>query len=259
MAGWNLLFNRGTSPAPDPTRPDAWNRGRTLVDGLGHCGACHTPRNALGAERGGAAYLAGGEAEGWDAPALTRLSAAPVPWSEKELYAYLRTGASAHHGAAAGPMAPVVDELKALPDADIRAMAAYLASFNDALPPDEAEAKAQAAAAGVPVPAGFSAAARLYDGACATCHEAGRGAVLAGAGQPLGLHTSLHAERPDTFLRAVLAGIERPADGAMPGFAATLDDRQIAELAAYVRARFAPGRPPWQDVAETAARLRAAP
>jgi nicotinate dehydrogenase subunit B len=155
-------------------------------------------------------------------------------------------------------MAPVVDELKALPDADIRAMATYLAGFNDPLPAGEAEARAQAAAAGAPVPVGFTAAARLYDGACATCHEAGRGAVLAGAGHALGLHTSLHAERPDTFLRAVLAGIDRPARGVMPGFAATLDDRQIAELAAYVRARFAPARPPWQDLAETAAQLRAA-
>ncbi len=77
------------------------------------------------------AYLAGGFAEGWEAPALTSLSQAPIPWSEDELYAYLRTGESRLHGVAAGPMAPVVKELAALPDSDIRAMAVYLASFND--------------------------------------------------------------------------------------------------------------------------------
>ena len=106
-----------------------WNRGAYLVEGLGHCGACHSPRNALGAEKANA-YLAGGFAEGWEAPALTSLSQAPIPWSEDELYAYLRTGESRFHGVAAGPMAPVVKELASLPDQDIRAMAIYLASFN---------------------------------------------------------------------------------------------------------------------------------
>ena len=77
------------------------------------------------------AYLAGGFAEGWEAPPLTSLSHAPIPWSEDELYAYLRTGESRFHGVAAGPMAPVVKELASLPDQDIRAMAVYLSSFNE--------------------------------------------------------------------------------------------------------------------------------
>ena len=107
-----------------------WNRGAYLVEGLGHCSACHSPRNALGAERA-AAYLAGGVAEGWEAPPLNSLSHAPIPWNEDELYAYLRSGKSRFHGVAAGPMAPVVKELAALPDEDIRAMAVYLGSFQD--------------------------------------------------------------------------------------------------------------------------------
>src|SRR3977135_1396095 len=107
-----------------------WMRGPYLGNGLGLGGACHSPRNALGAERQ-SAYLAGGFAEGWEAPALTSLSQAPIPWSEDELFAYLRTGESRLHGVAAGPMAPVVKELAALPDSDIRAMAVYLASFNE--------------------------------------------------------------------------------------------------------------------------------
>ena len=107
----------------------SWNRGAYLVEGLGHCGACHSPRNAFGAEKANA-YLAGGFAEGWEAPPLTSLSHAPIPWSEDELFAYLRSGKSRFHGVAAGPMAPVVKELKPA-DQDIRAMAVYLGSFND--------------------------------------------------------------------------------------------------------------------------------
>ena len=131
LAGWNALFHRPSEFQPDPARSEMWNRGAYLVEGLGHCSACHSPRNALGAEKQHA-YLAGGFAEGWEAPALTSLSLAPIPWSEDELYAYLRTGESRFHGVAAGPMAPVVKELAALPDRDIRAMAAYLGSFNNA-------------------------------------------------------------------------------------------------------------------------------
>ena len=132
MAGWNSLFHSPQTFRPDATKSEVWNRGAYLVEGLGHCGACHSPRNELGAEMA-TRYLAGGFAEGWEAPALTSLSQAPIPWSEDELYAYLRSGESRFHGVAAGPMAPVVKELKALPDADIRAMAVYLASFNTAI------------------------------------------------------------------------------------------------------------------------------
>src|SRR5438067_1479056 len=130
MAGWNALFHQPDVFQSDPSKSEIWNRGAYLVEGLGHCSACHSPRNALGAEKQNA-YLAGGFAEGWEAPALSSLSQAPIPWSENELYVYLRTGESRFHGVAAGPMAPVVKELMALPDQDIRAMAVYLASFSE--------------------------------------------------------------------------------------------------------------------------------
>src|ERR1700742_1610827 len=130
LAGWNALFHQADTFKPDLAKSDLWNRGAYLVEGLGHCSACHSPRNALGAEKANA-YLAGGLAEGWEAPPLTSLSHAPIPWSEDELFAYLRTGESRFHGVAAGPMAPVVKEMKALPDHDIQAMAAYLASFSE--------------------------------------------------------------------------------------------------------------------------------
>ncbi|GLS17035.1 aldehyde dehydrogenase [Labrys miyagiensis] len=259
MAGWNLLYNRSGELAADPAQSTQWNRGRYLVDGLGHCGACHSTRNVLGAEGTGAAYLAGGTAEGWDTPALTLLSSAPIPWSEDELFAYLRSGASAHHGVAAGPMAPVISELKALPDEDIRAMAVYLATFSTPSTPGQAQTQAanlvQASASSLH-PATTSAA-RLFDGACAVCHEAGRGAPLVNDGPPLALNTNLHAATPVNFLRVLVDGIDNSSHGAMPAFGKALNDQQIADLTRYVRARFAPDKPAWTDVEETVAVVRA--
>ncbi|MEH3085436.1 MAG: molybdopterin-dependent oxidoreductase [Xylophilus ampelinus] len=279
MAGWNALFHDPAPYRPDPARDAEWNRGAYLVNGLGHCGACHTPRNALGAERGGAAHLAGAMVDGWQAPALTALSVAPVPWSAASLYDYLRTGRSAAHGTAGGPMAPVVHELQQLPDADIRAMAAYLASFQAApgAPPPSASGAAGAvpvaadaaqawqtvvadAAARQPLPG--AAGQRLFQSACAACHHDGDGPTLLGANVPLALNTNLHADRPDNLLRAILDGVQHPptrAVGFMPGFRDALDDRQVADLAGWMRQRFAPGKPAWDGLPEAVRRSRATP
>lgn len=264
MAGWNALFHDATPWKPDPTRPPEWNRGAYLVQGAGHCGACHTPRNALGAEMGGAAFLSGALVDGWEAPALTGLSKAPVPWSADALYSYLRKGHSPEHGSASGPMAPVVQELAKLPDEDIRAMATYLASFSAAPEPAaEASAKAQAAvtraAALAPQP---GQAQRLFNGACAACHHDGDGPKLLGANVPLALNSNLHSDRPDNLLQVIVHGIREPASrelGFMPGFGDALSDAQIAELAGYMRQRYAPGRPAWTDVPAALARVRAGP
>jgi nicotinate dehydrogenase subunit B len=129
VAGWNWLYHDDSEYAPDASRSALWNRGKYLVDGAGHCGACHTPRNRLGAEKGGLAYLTGGEAEGWDAPALVG-HRGPVPWTEKALFDYLRTGFSKEHGVAAGPMGPVVAGLAALPESDVKAIAHYITSLS---------------------------------------------------------------------------------------------------------------------------------
>lgn len=259
MAGWNLLFNRGSELTPEPTRSAQWNRGRYLVDGLGHCGACHTPRNALGAEKAGSAYLAGGEAEGWEAPALTGRSPGPIPWSEAELHAYLRNGSAQHHGAASGPMASVIAELKSLPDADIRAMAVYLASLSQPLPEADADARAtriEAMTASANNPA-TSPVARLYEGACAACHDTGRAVPLVNAGPALGLSSKLHAATPTNLVNMLLEGGQHGI-GSMPSFATALDDRQLAELAAYLRERFAPGKPAWEGIEAAVARARKA-
>ncbi|MGH6702053.1 MAG: molybdopterin cofactor-binding domain-containing protein [Bradyrhizobium sp.] len=262
LAGWNALFHRAGPFEAHAAQSAAWNRGAYLVEGLGHCGACHSPRNALGAERA-EAYLAGGFAEGWEAPPLTSLSHAPIPWSEDELYAYLRSGESRFHGVAAGPMAPVVKELAALPDEDIRAMAVYLGSFQDnALdrPAQDALAAELESLTGPRVASASSMGARLYEGACAVCHAVG-GAALFGSRPSLALNSNLHGAAPDNLVQVILHGIASPASrelGYMPAFKDSLTDDQLAELVSYLRQQFAPDKPPWADVREAVSRIRQA-
>src|SRR6218665_3134661 len=90
MAGWNALFHDPAPLPPVPTQSAEWNRGAYLVNGLGHGGPCHTPRNALGAEQGGSAFLSGAMDDGWEAPALTQLSKATVPWDTDPPYRHPR-------------------------------------------------------------------------------------------------------------------------------------------------------------------------
>jgi nicotinate dehydrogenase subunit B len=262
MAGWNALFHSSATFAPNATQSAAWNRGAYLVEGLGHCGACHSPRNALGAEKA-EAYLAGGFAEGWEAPPLTSLSRAPIPWSEDELFAYLRSGESRFHGVAAGPMAPVVKELAALPDDDIRAMAIYLGSFNEksiGKAEQEALAAKLESSTGTQATSASSLGARLYDGACAVCHKVG-GAPLFGSRPSLALNSNLHSAAPDNLIQVILHGIAAPASsdlGYMPGFRDSFNDRQIAELVSYLRRQFAPDKPPWTGIDAAIGRARQA-
>lgn len=254
MAAWNALFLRAREWQADPARTAEWNRGAYLVETLGHCSACHSPRNTLGAEkRGGAYHLAGGMADGWEAPPLTAASHAPVPWTAGALYDYLRTGEAATHGSASGPMATVVAGLAVLPDADIRAMVAYLASVAGQEGTIDGAALARAAEARSPAMTADSTGARLYAGACAACHEAGGLVSLA-------LHSSLHSARPDNLVQAVLRGVAatRTAPGHMPAYADSLNDRQVADLLAHLRTRFAPDKPAWAGLERTVARVRRA-
>ena len=252
MAGWNALFHQPGVFEADATKSAAWNRGAYLVEGLGHCGACHSPRNALGAEKQ-TAYLAGGFAEGWEAPPLTSLSYAPIPWSEDELYAYLRSGESRFHGVAAGPMAPVVKELATLPDQDIRAMAVYLASFNEnaiGQPAQELLAAKLESSTGIRAVSASAIGARLYQGACAVCHAVG-GAPQFGSRPSLALNSNLHSAVPDNLIQIILHGIASPVSsdlGYMPGFKDSMTDGQLTELVAYLRQQFAPEKPPWTGV-----------
>ncbi len=243
VAGWNLLFLDDRRFGPDPAHDAEWNRGAYLVDGVAHCGACHTPRNLFGAERRGERF-AGGKAEGWTAPALAGAS-----WTADSLTTYLQTGAEARHGAAAGPMAPVWWTLARVPQAEVHAMATYIASFAGpaAAPPREDAGPA----AGLPGAATFA-------GACNACHGPAAPMMQAGAAA-LGYSGAVQAATPDNVLRVILWGIQPEqyrAGPQMPGYGTILTDAQVAEAAAYLRARYAPGRPAWTGVTELVKRIR---
>ena len=258
MAGWNAIFLRSGEVKAQPQRSAQWNRGSYLVNGLGHCAACHSPRNLMGAQKGGSAFLAGGMVDGWEAPALNGLSKAPTPWTEDQLFSYLSTGYTDAHGVAAGPMGPVVTELAKLPDSDRRAMAVYLASLSgDALAqPEPGPAAPQVSTLAL------SNGQRVFEGACQGCHADGLGPKLFGVSPSLASNSNLHSALPDNLLKVILQGIPVPATadlGYMPGFKDSLSNRQISELTAYLRQRFAPSEPAWQSLEQKVAQIRANP
>jgi nicotinate dehydrogenase subunit B len=260
LAFWNALFLRPGEYASNPARSAQWNRGAYLVEGLGHCSACHSPRNLLGAEAGGSRHFAGGSADGWEAPPLTALNQAPIAWSEAELFLYLTTGSSRFHGSAAGPMQSVVANLRTLPEDDMRAMAHYIASFNVQVPMPAQETMAQILEAQALLPGArtHETGAILFEGACASCHDIQAGS-LATIRPSLALNTNLHSASPNNAVRALLDGLNVPALGhlgAMPAFRNSFNDHQISDLVGYMRARFASNEPEWANVADVSARLR---
>ncbi len=115
------------------------------------------------------------------------------------------------------------------------------------------------AAVGAPLLQG--SAQRMFDQACAVCHHDGNSPQVLGVNVPLALNSNLHSDRPDNLLRSILQGVQAPPTpkvGFMPAFGDALDDRQLVELAAYMRQRFAPSKAPWTQLPEAVARARAA-
>jgi mono/diheme cytochrome c family protein len=261
IAGWKLLFLRRGIYQPDSTKSAEWNRGAYLVEGLAHCGACHTPRNGLGAERTSAQF-AGGDVNNWQAFALNGKSPAPAPWDTDALYAYLRQGFHPDHGTARGPMAEVVSNLSSVNESDVRAIATYMADmFGAPSIDDRKRGEAVLAQAKSPAPLTLdsnvnAAGASIYAAACATCHEAGR--ALPYGGVNLALSTALSSSDPRNAVNIVLSGV-RPVEGErspiMPGFAASMNDGQIVALLQYLRAQFS-NQPPWNRVETAVAEAR---
>src|SRR6202020_2286517 len=129
QAGWKLLFFRPGRFEPSPTHNAQWNRGAYLAEALDHCSACHSPRNLLGAEQGGAARYSGASVDGWFAPPLTAANPSPSPWTSDELHAYLFQGISRFHGTPAGPLSPAAHSLFGLSPADQDSLVRYIASL----------------------------------------------------------------------------------------------------------------------------------
>jgi len=259
QVGWRLLFFRPGRFEPDAGKSADWNRGAYLAEGLSHCGACHTPRNLLGAEEAGDAY-AGAAVDNWIAPALTAANPDPAPWTEQELDAYLRNGVSDLHGSAAGPMAPVVHGLAGLPASDAEAIALYFADIDHAAERSSSTGPAVARAMSyAPLGTGqeIDSDAGLYMAACASCHYNARAPL---ALRPdLSLNSALNLPSPSNFIEVVLHGIDA-RDGipgvVMPSFGHALSDADIASIAAYLR-RTRTTLPPWPDLEKQIAALRA--
>lgn len=261
QAGWKLLFFQPGRYVEQPARGDAWNRGAYLAEGISHCGACHTPRNALGAEERGQAF-AGAPVDSWVAPPLTKANPSPVPWSQDELSSYLRGGVSRFHGVAAGPMSTVVhDGLARLPDADISALGVYFADVGQAAA-RSAEARPAiewalaVSARGPALPT--DPAARLYAAACASCHFNGGGQINA-LRPDLALNSAVSLSDPTNLIQVMLFGVSA-REGAlgivMPGFASGFNDSDIARIAAYLRASRTT-LAAWPDLEKTVAAVRA--
>ncbi|MDD8024082.1 MAG: cytochrome c [Paracoccaceae bacterium] len=260
QAGWKMLFFKSGRFEPVADKSEAWNRGAYLVEGVTHCGACHTPRNALGAEKTDQPY-AGAAIDDWIAPPLTAANPSGVPWSAAEFYQYLKTGTTIYHGSAAGPMAPVVHAgLKELPDSDLAAIGTYLGDIVGAGGADPAAnpAVAQSLAAGVPQ-ADYrkDEGERLYATACAACHYNSQQIT---EGRPdLGINSATRLADPTNLIHVMLNGISADqgmAGVVMPGFGTALNDQQIAAIAAYLRASRTP-EAPWADLETKVATIRA--
>lgn len=261
LAYWNALFVKGGAYQPNPAKSAKWNEGAYYVQGLGHCGACHSPRNSLGAVRTNA-QLAGGDAEGWYAPGLGAHAQAPAPWTKESLLNYLIDGWDERHGVAAGPMTAVVNHLAKLDEAMVEAMVDYLLDAQPELAPGEPakviqEARerefAGAAAAGSLGPV-ESRGEVVFARACANCHK------RAGQTTPLALGASMNAPHAGNLVSIVMNGIRPPSgspEKSMPGFAQSLNDQQVTDLAIYMRARFTT-KPAWTDVTDRVKDMRAA-
>lgn len=235
MAVWNALFFRPgagiQSPAMGAARGPDEERGAYLVEVLGHCGACHTPKNSLGADKAGASQQ-GGKIENWLAPNNTGDQRSGLGrWSEDEIVEYLQTGRNAR-ALAAGPMAEVVEQSTSkLTEADLRAIARYLKRLPAAgLDATSSNADTYELATG----------AAIFVDACAGCHQRS-GEAVPRAFAPLQGSAIVQAPDPLSVMRLILQGGRssatdaRPTPFSMPGFGWKLNDRQVAAVATYVR------------------------
>jgi mono/diheme cytochrome c family protein/uncharacterized membrane protein YphA (DoxX/SURF4 family) len=232
MAVWNALNFRAGPLEPDPSQSAEWNRGRYLIDALGHCGTCHTPKTALGADRD-SAYLQGATLQGWFAPNITSDERKGIGrWSIDELVTYLKTGANSDAIASGGMGEEVVHSSSHMTDEDLKAIATYLLSLK---PASQDNPRGLAA-----TDARMVAGQAIYKDNCAGCHSD------TGTGVPrlfprlAGSH-AVQSDDPTTLIRTVLLGSQgaataaAPTGPAMPSFAWRLNDAQVASVLTYIR------------------------
>ncbi|WP_410712077.1 c-type cytochrome [Bradyrhizobium sp. BEA-2-5] len=238
ILGWRTLFFREGEFKPDPTKSAEWNRGNYLVEGLGHCGMCHTPINALGGTSQSEAFKGGLiPMQNWYAPSLTSNKETGLgDWTIEEIVDYLRKGVSAK-GAVYGPMAEVVyNSLQFLNDDDARAMAVYLKGLAQGGPPEKASTSLPSAESSLLLSFGKS----IYDRDCASCHGA-TGQGMPPDYPPLAGNQSIQMVSAVNPIRMVLNGgyppgtSGNPMPHGMPPFAQKLSDDEVAAVVTYIR------------------------
>ncbi len=227
LLGWRMLFFRAEPMQYDASWSPSVRNGAFLVQALGHCSDCHTPRNILFASENGK-FLAGGHilAQSWYAPNISSSPDGVGGWQPAALLNYLDNGGAVGIGAPFGPMQEVVhDSLSRLPESDVRDIVAYLQSGT-----------AAQAAGPVPAAAGGGDGAAVYADNCARCHGAAGGGVDNNFPN-LADNQAIWSGPPDDVVAMVLGGFGPWHDGqsAMPGFRDTLSDSQIASVTNYVR------------------------
>ena len=253
MMGWNLLYLDKGAYQPDGARSAEWNRGAYLVQGLGHCGDCHTPRSLAGGvkaanERKGDSYLAGALIDGWLAQPLRHTDrGSAAQWSTEDMVTYLQTGRTAHT-AAFGPMSQVVqNSTQYMRREDLASIATYLQSIGT--PPSTPAPMQAAVVAAAETHASTQklrtgtvegAGGMVYLNNCNACHRSS-GAGADGVFPSLAGNSVVNAKDPTSLIRIVLAGSAmpsteaRPAALAMPGFGWRLSDDNVAALLSFVR------------------------
>ncbi|MQA38771.1 cytochrome c [Rugamonas aquatica] len=245
LAGWRALYFKPAVFREDTKQSVDWNRGAYLVQGLGHCSACHSARNTLGATDGEG--LSGGMIPvlGWYAPSLNSGAEAGLgEWMQPHIAQLLKTGVSPR-ATVFGPMAEVVQQsLQYLSDSDINAMAVYL----KALPGDGKKSEFERDKS-VEAVAYLSAGAKLYEKHCADCHGAGGGGLPPGY-PPLAGNRALTMEQAVNPIRIVLNGgfapgtEGNPRPYGMPPFGHVLNDTEVAQVVSYLRSAWGNNAPP---------------
>ena len=236
LAVWRALYFKPGAYQPNTSRNAEWNRGAYLVGGLGHCSACHSPRDALG---GSSQTLAGGliPMQNWYAPSLvSRHEAGVGHWDREHIVQLLQTGV-APGASVSGPMAEVVlSSTQYLSATDLNAMANYL----KALPgPDPAPEKTVAPSAARPV-FNTEKAAKLYEQHCTQCHG-DNGEGIANAYPPLAGNRAVTMAATDNLVQMVLNGGFAPATKGnprpfgMPPFVLVLNDSEVAAVVSHIR------------------------
>jgi mono/diheme cytochrome c family protein len=231
MRAWDWLFFQPGIFMPDQQKPAEWNRGGYLVEGAAHCGACHTPKNILGADKRDRLY-GGGLVQGWFAP---RLDSAPrsglKSWTTDDIVEYLQSGRNGHSHAGKLMAEVVVNSTSKMSDADVRAIAVYLKDLPAGTPEPVVTPPPQA---------DMTAGAAVYTHACIACHEAD-GSGSPRIYPPLPGNANLQSVNPSSILRIILDGAQTvttpraPNPGSMPAYAAKLTDQEIADVATYIR------------------------